>query len=53
MNYKILYAIALVVTFAATVGISRVLIPILKSKKMGQKILDIGPRWQKIGRAHV
>ena len=47
MNYKILYTIALVVTFAATVGISRVLIPILKSKKMGQKILDIGPRWHK------
>lgn len=47
MKYKILFAIALVVTFAATVGISRVLIPILKSKKMGQKILDIGPRWHK------
>ena len=47
MNYKILFAIALIVTFAATVGISRVLIPILKSKKMGQKILDIGPRWHK------
>ena len=47
MNYKILYTIALIVTFAATVGISRVLIPILKSKKMGQKILDIGPRWHK------
>lgn len=47
MKYKILYAIALVVAFAVTVGISRVLIPILKSKKMGQKILDIGPRWHK------
>lgn len=47
MNYKILFAIALIVTFAVTVGISRILIPILKSKKMGQKILDIGPRWHK------
>lgn len=47
MRYKILFFIALVVTFAITVGMSRILIPILKSKKMGQKILDIGPRWHK------
>lgn len=30
-----------------TAFILRILIPILKSKKMGQKILDIGPRWHK------
>ncbi len=33
--------------FALTVALSRVIIPILKSKHMGQKILDIGPRWHK------
>jgi len=47
MTYKILAAAALVVTFLLTVIISKKLIPILKSKKMGQKILDIGPRWHK------
>ena len=35
------------VTFVLTALITRKLIPILKSKKMGQKILDIGPRWHK------
>ncbi|MBQ2732636.1 MAG: phospho-N-acetylmuramoyl-pentapeptide-transferase [Clostridia bacterium] len=34
-------------TFVLTALITRKLIPILKSKKMGQKILDIGPRWHK------
>ena len=38
-------------TFLIVVGITvlglRFLIPILKSKKMGQKILEIGPRWHK------
>lgn len=38
---------ALVITFILTVLLARVIIPILKSKKMGQKILDIGPRWHK------
>ena len=33
--------------FLVTVLISRRLIPMLKSLKMGQKILDIGPRWHK------
>ncbi len=37
----------LVCTFAATVLILRYLIPVLKSKKIGQKIYDIGPRWHK------
>ncbi len=47
MNYKILFALALVLTFVLTVAVSRKLIPFLKSRKMGQKILDIGPRWHK------
>ncbi len=36
-----------IVTFLLTFLLSRIIIPILKSKKMGQKILDIGPRWHK------
>ena len=47
MNYKILFAASLILTFLLTVLISRKLIPALKSRKMGQKILDIGPRWHK------
>ncbi len=33
--------------FALTVMIESRLIPILRSRKLGQKILDIGPRWHK------
>ncbi len=47
MEYKLLFVLALAVTFAATALISRWLIPVLKSRKMGQKILEIGPRWHK------
>ncbi len=47
MNYNILYAAALLLTFGVTVLISHKLIPILKSHKMGQRILEIGPRWHK------
>ncbi len=38
---------ALSLTFLLTAGAARILIPKLKSMKMGQKILDIGPRWHK------
>ena len=47
MNYNILFAAVLVLTFLSTVLISKKLIPILKSRKMGQTILEIGPRWHK------
>ena len=47
MKLRILYLIALAATTLLTAGISRKLIPFLKGKKMGQKILDIGPRWHK------
>ena len=47
MKESILFIAALILVFAATVLISKKLIPILKSRKMGQKILDIGPRWHK------
>ena len=38
---------AFVITFVITVVLARIFIPVLKSIKMGQKILDIGPRWHK------
>ena len=47
MNGFVVFAFCMAVVFAATAIISRYLIPVLKSKKMGQKILDIGPRWHK------
>ena len=47
MNQKILFTVCLTVTFFITVLILRKLIPFLKSKKMGQHILDIGPRWHR------
>lgn len=47
-KYIIITAVASgIVTFLLTFLLSRIIIPILKSKKMGQKILDIGPRWHK------
>ncbi len=36
-----------VICASLTTLILKFLIPVLKSKKMGQKILDIGPRWHK------
>ena len=41
------YVISAVLTLVLTALNLRHLIPVLKSKKMGQKILDIGPRWHK------
>ncbi len=47
MTAKILFIAVALVTFILTVLISKKLIPALASRKMGQKILDIGPRWHK------
>lgn len=49
MNYQMLieFIITLVGVFVLTVVAARIIIPILKSHKMGQVILDIGPRWHK------
>lgn len=47
MTAKILFAVVALLTFLITVLISKKLIPALASRKMGQKILDIGPRWHK------
>lgn len=41
------YGAVLVSVFLLSVIILRFLIPVLKSKKVGQKILEIGPRWHK------
>ncbi|MBQ2766283.1 MAG: phospho-N-acetylmuramoyl-pentapeptide-transferase [Clostridia bacterium] len=41
------FIIALVLTFGLTALSARVLIPKLRSMKLGQQILDIGPRWHK------
>ena len=46
MNMAVLLA-GLLITALVTAVILRFLIPYLKSKKLGQKILDIGPRWHK------
>ncbi len=47
MQYPVMYAVGTVLTFIITVLAERKLIPVLASKKMGQKILEIGPRWHK------
>ena len=47
MDRIIMFALALIAVFVSTVLILRKLIPVLKSRKMGQKILEIGPRWHK------
>ncbi len=41
------FIISLLLSFVITAVLGRFLIPVLKSVKMGQKILDIGPRWHK------
>ncbi len=41
------YYLPLLVSLFCTALTLKFLIPVLKSKKMGQKILDIGPRWHK------
>lgn len=47
MFYPIMYGAAALATFIITVLISHFLIPVLASHKMGQRILEIGPRWHK------
>ena len=41
------FIISIAISFFVTLILARFLIPVLKSVKMGQKILDIGPRWHK------
>ncbi len=42
-----MFIISLFFTFVMTAVAEKWLIPVLKSMKMGQKILEIGPRWHK------
>lgn len=44
---EISFFASVIISFIITVVLSRFFIPVLKSIKMGQKILDIGPRWHK------
>ena len=46
-EFSIRFAVMTVLIFLLTVLAERILIPILRSHKLGQKILDIGPRWHK------
>ena len=46
INEKV-FLVSLIITFGLTVILTKKLIPLLLSKKIGQKILDIGPRWHK------
>ncbi|MBE6612040.1 MAG: phospho-N-acetylmuramoyl-pentapeptide-transferase [Ruminococcaceae bacterium] len=43
----IYFLAAMIATFVLTAIFARILIPKLKSMKLGQQILDIGPRWHK------
>ena len=45
--FSVSFAAILLSVFLLTVVAERILIPVLRSHKMGQKILDIGPRWHK------
>ncbi len=47
MSGSICFICVLVLQFALTAVAARIIIPILRSHKMGQKILDVGPRWHK------
>ncbi|MBQ9773282.1 MAG: phospho-N-acetylmuramoyl-pentapeptide-transferase [Clostridia bacterium] len=46
-DFYIVFAVATVAVFLLTVLAEHVMIPILRSHKMGQRILEIGPRWHK------
>lgn len=47
MPFTLTFAIVAVSVFLLTVAVEYKLIPVLRSHKAGQKILDIGPRWHK------
>lgn len=47
MERIIILAASFAISFLLCTLMTRILIPKLKSLKMGQKILDIGPRWHK------
>lgn len=47
MSQYTYFIITFLLSFVLTAAAAKILIPKLKSLKMGQKILDIGPRWHK------
>ncbi len=47
MEKYLITLLPLILSFVGTALTLRFLIPVLKSRKVGQKILDIGPRWHK------
>lgn len=47
MPLIVYYLISIIAVFILTAILTRYIIPKLKSMKVGQKILDIGPRWHK------
>ena len=47
MSFTLTFAIVAVSVFLLTVAVEYKLIPVLRSHKAGQKILEIGPRWHK------
>lgn len=46
-SFTLAFVAVSVAVFLLTVLAERILIPILRERKLGQKILDIGPRWHK------
>lgn len=46
-SFAIGFAAIAIAVFGLTVLAERILIPILRSRKAGQRILEIGPRWHK------
>ena len=46
-TFTVIFLLAVLAVFVLTVLVERKLIPILKSHKVGQVILEIGPRWHK------
>ena len=46
-EFGIIFALVTIGVFVLTAVAERILIPILRSRKAGQRILDIGPRWHK------
>lgn len=46
-QFTLTFFIVTISVFALTVLSERILIPILRARKLGQKILEIGPRWHK------
>lgn len=46
-EFSMTFTAVAVAVFLLTVAVERILIPILRSHKLGQRILEIGPRWHK------